>query len=56
MVIKALAKSRLDYLILQKATLFDANGSLIEDGLEMAVQPILEGEFVELTCLLKQGV
>ena len=56
MVIKALAKTKLDYLILQKTTLFDANGALIDDELHKAVQPVLEGEFVELTCLLKPGV
>ena len=55
-VVSALAKTRLNYLILQKAALFDANGSLIEKVLAMDEQPILEGTFVELSCLMAPGV
>ena len=55
-VVSAQAKTRLNYLILQKAALFDANGSLIEKVLDMAEQPILEGTFVELSCLMAPGV
>ena len=51
-VVSALAKTRLNYLILQKAALFDANGSLIEKVHAMDEQPIHEGTFVELSCLM----
>ena len=55
-VVSALAKTRLNYLILQKAALFDATGSLIENALAMDAQPVLEGTFVELSCLMALGV
>ena len=51
-----MAKTRLDYLVLQKATLFDTNGTQIEGVLDRDLQPILEGNFVELSCLLAPGV
>ena len=54
-VICALAKTSLNYLILQQAKLFDANGAPIVGALDRYVKPILEGEFVELSCLLVEG-
>jgi len=55
-VVAALCKTRLSYLILQKATLFDSNGLEIETPLKTTAQPLLEGNFVDLTCLLPSGV
>ena len=54
-VITALSKTRLSYKILQKLTLHDSNGARIETELDKEDKPLLEGEFVDMTCLLRPG-
>ena len=55
-VVKALSRTQLDYLILHKAVLFDESGEKIQGALDMQAQPIRDGSFVDLTSLLPPGV
>ena len=55
-VVRALSRTQLDYLILHKAVLFDESGEKIQGALDMQAQPIREGSFVDLTSLLPPGV
>lgn len=55
-VVSALAKTRLNYLVLQNAILFDAEGCQVESKrLSKRVEPVLEASPVELTCMLEPG-
>ena len=55
-VVSALSKTRLNYQVLQKVLLRDANGQEIETKLKGEAEPLLEDKFVDMCCLLPSGV
>lgn len=55
-VVSALSKTRLNYKVLQKVTLFDAGGQEINTRLKGEAEPLLEDTFVDLSVLLPPDV
>lgn len=56
-VIAALSKTKLNYKLLHKMALYDANGNEIAAGTQAnEAKPLVEGNPAEMCCLLPHGV
>ena len=52
-VVTALSRTRLNYKILHRVAIYDSEGQEINANLGNQAQPLIDGDIVEMNCLLK---